>query len=282
MGRKKQAERATALALALAAPLVFATLPAAAEEPAGQELIVTRVERGRFPAVKLWLRPTNSVDAEEASEGGELREFVARPGYVGTPPRLRHPRNVRNLSAYYLEPGDHVYCEKAKREAKTNVWVLDGIQRVPPPPPPKVVMRRRPKQVADPLEVRVATDKKSYRLGEPVRLILRAKNRSEKPLTLVFPSGETHQLVVTDGSMSLWRLPTIEMVSPKVVRRTLKPGETIEFTAVWDQKREDGKEITPGRYLAGGKLMSEGRTILEFKRVPFLITATEKSDPTNG
>jgi hypothetical protein len=273
-------EWAVARGLALVALLGLMAGPALAAAPAGQELIVTRVERGRFPAVKLWLTPTNVMENDEEGETG-ANLFVARPGFAGKPVRFRSPRNIRNLAAWYLQAGDLIYCEKATREAKTNVWVLDGIQRLAPARPSKPPVRRQPKQVVDPLEIQVLTDKKRYQPGEPVRLTLRARNQSEKPMTLVFPTGETHHLLVTDGSSPVWSLSTLGMVTTKAVRRTLKPGEAIEFTSVWDQKREDGQEVAPGRYMVGGKIMSEGRTILEYKRVPFLIAPPEGQQP-NG
>jgi hypothetical protein len=275
MGWNFRGARALALGGAL---FLIGAAPLRAQEPSEllqQDLIVTRVQRGVFPEVKLWLLPAASESLRIGpSENAPAKTFVAVPDFFRSPSgaitNLKHPRNIRNIGAYYLEVGDKVFCAKATYQAKTGRWVLDSIQRIADQPAPRLVRGRR-RVLEDPLDVQIVTDKRSYRPGESIRLTLRARNRTQKPMTLLFPSGETHAMSITGGFREVWRLSTLDQSTPQPKKVTLKPGEAVEFTEVWDQVTIEKTPAEPGRYFASGKVISEGRAILPDTRVTFRI-----------
>jgi hypothetical protein len=281
---RRPAAGCLAAGLALLSLAAVVAHPASASDLLQDELIVTRVQRGHFPEVRIWMVPASAISLglhtghgiglqnQDAQEDVAVHEAI--PDFYRAPDgavaNLQHPRNVRNISAYYLEPGDHFIAMKATHKPKTNVWVLDDIRRVVTQKPP--ILSRRRNSFEDPLAVEMVTDKQAYRPGEPVRLTLRARNITDKPLTLVFPTGETHEMAVRTGFQELWHLSTLDQVQRLgEKRRTLKPGETIEFTTVWDQKTREGAAAAPGFYFATGKLIAKGRTILGDKRTSFRI-----------
>jgi len=276
MGWRLMIARATTLGAAL---LVVATGAARAQDATEflqQDLIVRRVQRGAFPNVRLWITPIQAesmtVNDEEPRVYEVVPDFVRAPN--GTIANLKHPRNVRNIGAYYLEPGDKVFCSRATYQAKSKRWVLDGLQRIVEQRPPKMVRGRR-KLEKDPLEVEMIADKKVYAPGEPIRLTLRAKNPTKKPIELVFPSGETHSLSVYAGFNEVWRISLLDQQTPEPKKVLLKPGQSIEFVEVWDQKTTEGKPAAAGRYFASGKVISEGRAILPDSRALFRIKPAE-------
>lgn len=276
MGWKTITARAMTFGAAL---LVLGAGTARAKDPSEilqQDLIVTRVQRGKFPSVRLWIMPISAESMQVDDVEPHVYEVVPNflKGKDGTITNLTHPRNVRNIGAYYLEPGDKVFCAKATYLPQSNRWVLDSIQRITERRGPKLV-RGRKKVAEDPLEVEIATDKKQYAPGEAIRVTLKAKNRADKPLELLFPTGETHAMVVYAGVDEVWRLQTILQTTPDPKKVTLKPGETLTFTEVWDQKTIEGKPAEPGRYFVGGKVISEGRAVLPESRFLFRIKAAE-------
>jgi Intracellular proteinase inhibitor len=276
-----------AAGLAVLAVAVAVARPAAASDLLQDELIVMRVQRGRFPNVRLWMVPASAIslglhaghgvglqnesDTEEVTIHEAVPDFYRGPG--GAITNLQHPRNIRNIGAYYLEPGDHFIAMKATQNPRTSVWVLDDIRRVANQKPP-ILSKRNRKNRDDALAVEMLTDKQAYRPGEPIRLTLRARNSGTQPITLVFPTGETHEMAVRTGFQELWRLSTLDQVQRLgETRRKLNPGESIEFTAVWDQKTRDGAAAAPGFYFATGKVLSKDRIILGDKRTGFRILA---------
>jgi hypothetical protein len=282
MGWKRTIARATCLGAAL---LLFGTGAARAKDPREllqQDLIVTRVERGVFPNVRLWIMPV-SAESMATEEGKAPQVYEVVPdflrGKTGVLASLKHPQNVRNIEAYYLAPGDKVFCSRATYQAKSRRWVLDGIQRIIEKRPPKLVRGSR-RLGQDPLQVEVITDRKVYGLGEPIRVTVRATNPSKKPVTLVFPTGETHAMSVYAGFDEVWRLATIEQMTSKPIKVTLQPGQSLAYTEVWDQKMLDGKAAGAGRYFAGGKVISQGRTIFPETRVSFRIKSPEDQQAT--
>lgn len=284
MGWKRSGARAIALGVALLVIGVASAGAYNASELLQQDLIVTRVQRGVFPNVRLWVLPAASESLRIGQEEEAPRVIEVVPDYVraanGAVTNLKHPRNIRNIGAYYLEPGDKIFCARATYQPKTKRWLLDGIQRIVDQPAPKLARGNR-KYPQDPLEVEMITDKKSYRLGEPVRMTLRARNRTQKPIELVFPNGETHEVSIYGGFREVWRLKTLELVASLETKKIkLKPGETIEFVTVWDQKTTEGEPAEPGRYFAAGKVVSEGRAILPDSRAPFRIKAD--AEQANG
>ena len=95
--------------------------------------------------------------------------------------------------------------------------------------------------------------------GEPVPVVLRLTNRTERPLTLVLQGRPlAFDVTVTgpDGAI-VWRRLEGAVVPSILAVRTLAPAESLTFEAAWDGLRHDGSPAPPGRYLVTGKLLTD-------------------------
>ena len=105
----------------------------------------------------------------------------------------------------------------------------------------------------------------SVQAGEPVPVVLRLTNRTERPLTLVLQGRPlAFDVTVTgpDGAI-VWRRLEGMVVQSILAVRTLAPAESLTFEARWNGRQRDGSPAPPGRYLVAGKLLtdtSEGLT----------------------
>jgi hypothetical protein len=95
--------------------------------------------------------------------------------------------------------------------------------------------------------------------GEPVPVVLRLTNRTERPLTLVLQGRPlAFDVTVTgpDGAI-VWRRLEGMVVQSILAVRTLAPAESLTFEAAWSGRRHDGSPAPPGRYLVAGKLLTD-------------------------
>ena len=95
--------------------------------------------------------------------------------------------------------------------------------------------------------------------GEPVPVVLRLTNRTERPLTLVLQGRPlAFDVTVTgpDGAI-VWRRLEGMVVQSMLAVRTLAPAESLTFEATWNGRRRDGSPPPPGRYLVAGKLLTD-------------------------
>ena len=115
-----------------------------------------------------------------------------------------------------------------------------------------------PASVSD--SVRVALEApRRVRAGEPVRIVLRLENISDRTLDL-YLRGRTivFDLIITrkDGSV-LWRRLEDEAV-PAILRiETLEPGAVIELEDTWDHRANDGAPVSSGEYGIRGEILTE-------------------------
>jgi hypothetical protein len=100
------------------------------------------------------------------------------------------------------------------------------------------------------------------RAGEPVPIVLRLTNRTERPLTFAL-QGRPLAFDVTvareDGTV-VWRRLAGQVVSAILAVRTLEPAETLTFEAVWNGRTADGAAARPGRYRVTGSLPTDTPT----------------------
>jgi Intracellular proteinase inhibitor len=95
--------------------------------------------------------------------------------------------------------------------------------------------------------------------GEPVPVVLRLTNRTERPLTMTLQGRPlAFDVTVTgpDGA-TVWRRLEGMVVQSILAVRTLAPAESLTFEAAWDGRRRDGSTAPPGRYLVVGKLLTD-------------------------
>jgi intracellular proteinase inhibitor BsuPI len=113
------------------------------------------------------------------------------------------------------------------------------------------------------------------RAGEPVPVVLRLTNRTERPLTLALQGRPlAFDVTVTgpDGAI-VWRRVEGAVVQSVLAVRTLAPAEGLTFEAVWDGRRRDGSPAPPGRYLVAGKLLTDTREGLATRPTPLELLA---------
>lgn len=102
----------------------------------------------------------------------------------------------------------------------------------------------------------------SVQLGQPVPIVLRLTNVSNRPADAHF-LGRTvaFDVVVSkeDGAV-VWR--RLEGVSvPTILQiRTLQPGESLEWRETWTQRTNGGAAVTSGTYVVRGELPGDDPT----------------------
>jgi hypothetical protein len=69
--------------------------------------------------------------------------------------------------------------------------------------------------------------------GGDVQLTLRVTNASDVAVPLTFPSAQTHDFVVRQRGVELWRWSADRMFAAVITSRVLAPGETAEFIERW-------------------------------------------------
>jgi hypothetical protein len=111
------------------------------------------------------------------------------------------------------------------------------------------------------IEVRVASDKSTYRAGESVKFTVTVINQDDQPRTLHFPNGQNFDITVTPTNQNeaLWRWDWSHdrMFTQMLREQVLKPGETLTFNATWNQKDNEGKKMPRGEYSVQAKLTTE-------------------------
>jgi Intracellular proteinase inhibitor len=114
----------------------------------------------------------------------------------------------------------------------------------------------------------------SVPVGEPVLIVLRLTNRTDRPLTL-YLQGRPIAFDITvragDGSI-VWRRLEGEVVSAILAVQTLEPGATLEFTEHWRQVSNRGVPIRPGEYTVTGALPTDKPQPLVSEPTSFRIT----------
>ena len=111
------------------------------------------------------------------------------------------------------------------------------------------------------------------RVGEPVPVVLRLTNRTERPLTLVLqgrPLAFDVTVTAPDGGI-VWRRLEGAVVQSILAVRTLAPAESLTFEAVWDGRGRDGSSAPPGRYLVAGKLLTDTPEGLATRPAPLVL-----------
>jgi uncharacterized protein (DUF58 family) len=102
-------------------------------------------------------------------------------------------------------------------------------------------------------EVAVAANKQRYLVGEPVELVLTVTNLGPNPVTFRFSDSQRYDLVVTreDGT-PVWRWSHDKLFAQVLGTMTLAPGASRIFRDRWDQRDQEGKMVTQGRYVIEG------------------------------
>ncbi|MDB4908781.1 MAG: Intracellular proteinase inhibitor [Gemmatimonadetes bacterium] len=97
-----------------------------------------------------------------------------------------------------------------------------------------------------------------------LRFTLAVANVGDRKMELEFPSGQTHEIVVTDSiGREVWRWGTSRMFTQAFQNKLLGGGESVEF----DEQMKG--TLKPGRYTAVATLASSNFPVE--KRVEFIV-----------
>jgi intracellular proteinase inhibitor BsuPI len=111
------------------------------------------------------------------------------------------------------------------------------------------------REISEKIEVKLVleADKGSYARGEPILLTLRIMNRTPRPVSLHFRSGQRYDLVVEDPQgRQVWRWSTGQVFTQALGEETLRPagGELAYRVTVRERLR-------PSRYTVTGIVPAE-------------------------
>lgn len=96
-------------------------------------------------------------------------------------------------------------------------------------------------------------------VGEAIDFAFRVTNNESRKLELVFPSGQTHELVVTDSvGREVWRWSDGRMFTQSLQNRILESSATMTWEATW---KPEGARLAPGTYVATASLLSENKPL---------------------
>lgn len=107
------------------------------------------------------------------------------------------------------------------------------------------------------------------RTGDPVPIILRLTNASDRPVEAHF-LGRTIAfdiVVARVGGDVVWRRLAGAAIPGILQMRVLAPGETLELKDVWDQRTSVGERVGPGEYTVQGIVPSDEK---EPRRTPLV------------
>ena len=95
-------------------------------------------------------------------------------------------------------------------------------------------------------------------LWTDVRFALHVTNRADKNLELMFPSGQTHEFVVTDDTgHEVWRWSEGRMFTQALQSRLLAGAETATYEESWQPGTRTG------RFTVVATLRSTSHTVLQ-------------------
>lgn len=105
---------------------------------------------------------------------------------------------------------------------------------------------------ADSLEVSLALDSGSYAIDEIIKMRLVVVNKTDHQLTLAFPTAQRFDFVVRRGGKVIWQWSADMMFAQVLGRETIAPGDSLAFTAEWNQRPGDGTNPGLGAYTLQG------------------------------
>jgi uncharacterized protein (DUF58 family) len=107
------------------------------------------------------------------------------------------------------------------------------------------------------LSVTLSTDKTIYRAGEPVKITITATNKSRAVLDLLFGSGQSYDINITDiNKKAVWHWSYGKVFTMAVRHVTLPPHKSLKYNFTWKQLDNQGRRVKPGKYFVQGRLMS--------------------------
>jgi hypothetical protein len=107
------------------------------------------------------------------------------------------------------------------------------------------------------LTLDLATDRSTYRAGEPVKITLSVANKSLKDADLLFGSGQSYDIMITDKSgHDAWHWSRGKVFSMAIRNKKIEPRQTLKYLIIWKQLDKNGLPVAAGKYLIRGRLMT--------------------------
>lgn len=95
--------------------------------------------------------------------------------------------------------------------------------------------------------------------ADSVSFALQVTNTGSAPVELEFPSGQTHDFVVSRGGAELWRWSADRVFTQALRVDTLAPGETRAFRGSWRVPAGTAGELVARGFLTAGGRRAEQR-----------------------
>ena len=92
------------------------------------------------------------------------------------------------------------------------------------------------------------TDKRVYKLGEPVVIAFELSNTGKNAATFAFNGGQIYDVFVLDSKgEQIWNWGANKRFAMMMRTVTLAAGETQKFSVEWDGRALPGQEVAPGK-----------------------------------
>ena len=107
-------------------------------------------------------------------------------------------------------------------------------------------------------------DRKVFRVGDPVTLVLLVENRGVTPVRLVHPSAQRYDFTVSREAHEVWRwsVATGAVFAQALTEVELPPGERLVHREVWRGTDTAGQPVPPGRYTVRGVVPLTSRRLV--------------------
>ena len=137
-----------------------------------------------------------------------------------------------------------------------------------------------PPEIAVPVALKVKTDRKTYRVNEPIKFTLTAKNTSKSPVSLNFATGQRYDFFLRKGKSAagkpFWKWSLSRLFTQMIDTIALEPGKSLTFTETYKPggKGGDGRPLpalAPGTYTVTAALTIMGRGLPPMTSTTFQI-----------
>jgi hypothetical protein len=111
---------------------------------------------------------------------------------------------------------------------------------------------------SSPKPAEIRTDKAKYPEGQKVKIDLIITNTTSETQEYTFSSGQQFDVWVSSGGKEVWRWSHGCGFIMMFTHLSLQPGESKTFSATWDQRDEQKKQVPAGSYTVSGQLTPTG------------------------
>jgi hypothetical protein len=107
------------------------------------------------------------------------------------------------------------------------------------------------------LSVDLSTDRLIYHAKEPVKIALTVTNNGSADADLLFGSGQSYDIMITDKSgHDIWHWSYNKVFTMAVRNVDLPPGQGLKYAFIWKQTDNKKLPVKRGKYFIQGRLMS--------------------------